>query len=468
MTIGDIAVADPEARVIYVGTGENNSSRTRTPAPACSRPPTAAGRGPTSGSTTRTTSAASSSTAPTRRSCTWPRSGTSTPRTRSAASTSRATAGARGSACSSSTSARAPSTSSSTRRARRCCTRRPGSARARPRTSWRAGRAAAIWRSTDSGRTWSRLAGGLPAGATVGRIGLDVSPARPETVYAVIDNQSLRPETEPLDEDTPPGELTARRLRALSADGFGAPRRRHHHPVPARQRVPQGADGARAEARRQGGQDHHRRPHRLPAGREPRPVRARDRGLGDVPQRRRRRHLEEDARGAPGEDLLLVRLLLRPRARRSHGRRPRVLRRRAHARLRRRRPHLARARRARRARRPSRAVHRSPRAQPPGPGQRRRAEPLLRPRRDLDQGEQRARRPVHDPRPRQRRAVQHPRRPPGQRGHARAVDLQPRARATPPPGSRSTAATGARSSPTRRTPTSSTPPTSSATRRGST
>ena len=78
-----------------------------------------------------------------------------------------------------------------------------------------------IWRSTDSGRTWSRLAGGLPSGATVGRIGLDVSPARPDRIYAVVDNQSFRPETEPLDEDTPPGELTARRLRALSAEGFG-------------------------------------------------------------------------------------------------------------------------------------------------------------------------------------------------------------------------------------------------------
>lgn len=77
-----------------------------------------------------------------------------------------------------------------------------------------------IWRSTDAGRTWARLGGGLPTGATVGRIGIDVSPARPETIYAVIDNQALRPETEPLDEDTPPGELTARRLRGLSTESF--------------------------------------------------------------------------------------------------------------------------------------------------------------------------------------------------------------------------------------------------------
>jgi photosystem II stability/assembly factor-like uncharacterized protein len=77
-----------------------------------------------------------------------------------------------------------------------------------------------VWRSADGGRTWSRLAGGLPAGATVGRIGLDVSPARPDTVYAVIDSQARKPEGEPFDEDAPPGELTARRLRGLSKEQF--------------------------------------------------------------------------------------------------------------------------------------------------------------------------------------------------------------------------------------------------------
>ena len=82
------------------------------------------------------------------------------------------------------------------------------------------GPGSAVWRSTDGGRTWSRLAGGLPSGATVGRIGLDVSPSKPDTVYAVIDSQALKPESEPFDEDTPPGELTARRLRGMSKDAF--------------------------------------------------------------------------------------------------------------------------------------------------------------------------------------------------------------------------------------------------------
>ena len=77
-----------------------------------------------------------------------------------------------------------------------------------------------IWKTTDAGAHWTRLGGGLPTGATVGRIGLALPAVRPQTVYAVIDNQSLRPESDPLDEETPPGELTARRLRALSADAF--------------------------------------------------------------------------------------------------------------------------------------------------------------------------------------------------------------------------------------------------------
>jgi hypothetical protein len=47
-----------------------------------------------------------------------------------------------------------------------------------------------IYRSLDGGTVWSRLAGGLPSGAGVGRIGLAVSPSSPGTLYAlVIDGQ---------------------------------------------------------------------------------------------------------------------------------------------------------------------------------------------------------------------------------------------------------------------------------------
>jgi photosystem II stability/assembly factor-like uncharacterized protein len=77
-----------------------------------------------------------------------------------------------------------------------------------------------VWKSSDAGRTWSRLGGGLPTGATLGRIGLAVAASRPQTLYALVDNQARRPDSEPPDEETPPGELTPRRLGALSAESF--------------------------------------------------------------------------------------------------------------------------------------------------------------------------------------------------------------------------------------------------------
>ncbi|MEP6801305.1 MAG: glycosyl hydrolase [Acidobacteriota bacterium] len=77
-----------------------------------------------------------------------------------------------------------------------------------------------VWKSADAGRTWKRLAGGLPSGATLGRIGLALAASQPDTVYAVLDNQALRPDSEPFDEEAPPGELTARRLKALPPEAF--------------------------------------------------------------------------------------------------------------------------------------------------------------------------------------------------------------------------------------------------------
>jgi photosystem II stability/assembly factor-like uncharacterized protein len=44
----------------------------------------------------------------------------------------------------------------------------------------------AIHKSTDGGKSWKKLAGGLPSG-DVGRIGLAMSPANPDVVYAIIE-----------------------------------------------------------------------------------------------------------------------------------------------------------------------------------------------------------------------------------------------------------------------------------------
>ncbi len=44
----------------------------------------------------------------------------------------------------------------------------------------------AIYKTTDAGKTWSKLKGGLPGG-DVGRIGLAIAPSNPDVVYAVIE-----------------------------------------------------------------------------------------------------------------------------------------------------------------------------------------------------------------------------------------------------------------------------------------
>ncbi len=75
----------------------------------------------------------------------------------------------------------------------------------------------AIYKSTNGGDNWSRLAGGLPSGQFVGRIGLAVSAASPETLYASIDNQAALPESQWNMGDRP---VNAKRLRNMSKDQF--------------------------------------------------------------------------------------------------------------------------------------------------------------------------------------------------------------------------------------------------------
>jgi photosystem II stability/assembly factor-like uncharacterized protein len=45
-----------------------------------------------------------------------------------------------------------------------------------------------IWKTTDAGKTWTRLTGnGLPDNPIIGRIGLDVARSKPQTIYASIE-----------------------------------------------------------------------------------------------------------------------------------------------------------------------------------------------------------------------------------------------------------------------------------------
>ena len=219
ITIGDVALGDPDGQTIYVGSGENNSSRT-----------SYAGTGvfkTTDGGKTwrqawpiRTTSGAWSWRARDPRTVYVAATGhLYTDNTERGASTSRRTAARPGRGSSTWTTARARSTSSGPEPAEVLYAAMWEKART-ARNFLESGPGSGIWKTIDGGTHWTRLGGGLPTGATVGRIGLALSAARPQTVYAVIDNQARRPESDPLDEETPPGELTARRLRALSADAL--------------------------------------------------------------------------------------------------------------------------------------------------------------------------------------------------------------------------------------------------------
>lgn len=78
------------------------------------------------------------------------------------------------------------------------------------------GPGSAIWRSTDAGATWSRLGGGFPRSEHIGRIGLATTAASPNTLYAFVDNQT------PTDDDFDPdsGAVTARKLRDMSREDF--------------------------------------------------------------------------------------------------------------------------------------------------------------------------------------------------------------------------------------------------------
>ncbi len=90
----------------------------------------------------------------------------------------------------------------------------------RSRRPWNfveAGSGSGIWKSSDGGDTWKRLEGGFPSGEHVGRIGLAVAASRPQTIYACLDNQELLPEEL---WDLGDGAVTAKRLRKMAPEDF--------------------------------------------------------------------------------------------------------------------------------------------------------------------------------------------------------------------------------------------------------
>ncbi|WP_374662378.1 WD40/YVTN/BNR-like repeat-containing protein [Inhella sp.] len=89
----------------------------------------------------------------------------------------------------------------------------------RKRTPWQfteSGPGSALYKSHDGGRSWTKLAS-FPAGQGVGRIGLSISPARPDTVYASVDLWRELPAELRHAGDRP---LSPKRLKAMSKEEF--------------------------------------------------------------------------------------------------------------------------------------------------------------------------------------------------------------------------------------------------------
>lgn len=79
------------------------------------------------------------------------------------------------------------------------------------------GAASSIYRSDDGGETWVKSVAGFPQGRQVGRIGLDVCLSKPNIVYAILDNQGEMPQTEKPKDD---GKLKPADFKSMSKDDF--------------------------------------------------------------------------------------------------------------------------------------------------------------------------------------------------------------------------------------------------------
>ncbi|MFN0202408.1 MAG: VPS10 domain-containing protein [Bacteroidia bacterium] len=85
------------------------------------------------------------------------------------------------------------------------------------------GSGSGIYKSIDGGETWelvTNATSGFPTGEKVGRIGLAISSLSPQTLYAVLDNQAYRPKEEDKKETTTTVSLTKNELKAMSKEEF--------------------------------------------------------------------------------------------------------------------------------------------------------------------------------------------------------------------------------------------------------
>ena len=102
----------------------------------------------------------------------------------------------------------------------------------RSRKAWghtASGEGSGIYKTTDGGITWERLTNGFPTGPGVGRIAVDIAPSKPDVVYALLDNHFPNPEANPRGR----GSRTIGGEVYRSDDGGASWRKVNQEPVPA-------------------------------------------------------------------------------------------------------------------------------------------------------------------------------------------------------------------------------------------
>lgn len=91
----------------------------------------------------------------------------------------------------------------------------------RERSAWDfkgAGEGSGLYKSTDGGDSWGKISGGdsgFPDTNGTGRVGMALAPSNPDVLYAVLDNQDRKDKEESEDEG-----LTKDKLRNMSKDNF--------------------------------------------------------------------------------------------------------------------------------------------------------------------------------------------------------------------------------------------------------
>jgi len=93
----------------------------------------------------------------------------------------------------------------------------------RSRKAWNfveSGPGSGIYKTIDGGLTWKQLTNGFPSGEFMGRIGLSIAQSKPNIIYALLDNQALRPREKPAQKEEASSGISIKDLEKMTREDF--------------------------------------------------------------------------------------------------------------------------------------------------------------------------------------------------------------------------------------------------------